>query len=122
MAQARVLIVDDDWDLSESLADVVEMHGHEVVTAHNGLEAVDRYRERAFDVVFMDVRMPVMNGVDSFFEIRKVRPDAKVVMMTGFKEPIVNVALKYGSLGLIMKPFQMSDLLVWIDGVTKIAA
>jgi DNA-binding response OmpR family regulator len=122
VAKTQVLIVDDDRDLAESLADLVEMHGHEVTTAPNGLEAVERHRERDFYITFMDVRMPVMNGVDTFFEIRKLKPDARIVMMTGFKEPIVNVALQNGLLGLILKPFQMSDLLAWIDGVTKLVA
>lgn len=43
-------------------------------------------------------------------------------MMTGFKEPIVDGALNYGSLGSVLKPFQISDLLVWIDRATKTAA
>ncbi len=119
MKQARVLIVDDDRDLAESLADFVEMHGHQVTLASNGKEAVECFREREFDIAFMDVRMPIMNGVDSFLEIRQLRPDAKVVLMTGFKEPIVDRALQNGALGVLQKPFQLSDLLAELEGATK---
>ena len=109
--QANVMIVDDYRDLAESLAELIEMHGHKVAIASNGKEALERAREQAFDVTFMDVRMPVMNGVDSFLEIRKLRPDAKVVMMTGFKEEIVGKALDAGAMGLLNKPFGVEALL-----------
>jgi DNA-binding NtrC family response regulator len=109
-AMGRVLVVDDDQDLAESLADYIGMSGHEVAVASNGKEAVECFRERDFDMALMDVRMPIMNGVDSFLEIRKLRPDAKVVLMTGFKEPIVETALQNGALGLLHKPFALSDL------------
>ena len=112
---ARVLIVDDDRELAESLADFVAMNGHDVSTASNGKEAVDRSRVEVFDIFVSDVRMPVMNGVDSFFEIRKLKPNAKFIMMTGLWEPLVERALQAGALCLLQKPFNLADLLVWID-------
>ncbi|MGH6932250.1 MAG: response regulator [Dongiaceae bacterium] len=119
MRRAKIMIVDDDRDLAESLAELIEMHGHQVSIAANGKEAVERCREQNFDVTFMDVRMPVMNGVDSFTEIRKIRPGAKIVMMTGFKEPMVAKALEGGALGLLNKPFHLSDLMAQLDDATK---
>ena len=117
MKPAQILIVDDDRDMAESLADYVEILGHEATIACNGQEAVDHHRKSRFDITFMDVRMPVMNGIDSFFEIRKLKPSARIVLMTGFKEPNVNKALQHGVLGLLLKPFPLSELLAWIDGV-----
>jgi CheY-like chemotaxis protein len=111
MKQIRIMIVDDDQDLAESLAELLGIHGYTVDIACNGQEAVERVRKDDFDLTFMDVRMPVMNGVDSFFEIRKMKPSAKVVMMTGFKEPMVSKALENGALGLLNKPFQLDDML-----------
>lgn len=72
----RVLIVDDDEDLAESLADFLLMHGYDASIARDGKEAVDRFRAENFDLAVTDVRMPVMNGVDSFFEMRRLKPDA----------------------------------------------
>ena len=122
MRQAHILIVDDDRDLVESLTDLVEMHGHRAMTACNGREAVDHHKRNRFDITFMDLRMPVMNGIDSFFEIRKFKPTAAVVLMTGFKEPIVNKVLQSGVIGLLLKPFPMAELLAWIEGVINEAA
>src|SRR5262249_58252718 len=73
MRPAKVMIVDDDRDLAESLAEMLELQGHTVQVASNGQEAVERHRKSEFDITFMDVRMPVMNGVDSFFAIRALR-------------------------------------------------
>jgi len=64
-------------------ADYVAMHGHAVTIASNGKGAVDCFRKSDFDNAFMDVRMSVMNGVDSFMEIRSFRPVAKVVLYDG---------------------------------------
>ena len=111
MSRANVMIVDDDRDLAESLAELLEMSGCDVTTAANGKEAVLSHGKQDFDVTFMDVRMPIMNGVDSFFEIRKLKPEAKIVMMTGFKEAIVTRALEAGAAGLLTKPFEIAAML-----------
>ena len=111
MKRSHVLIVDDDRDLAKSLADFVEMNGHEATVASNGKEAIDHHEKGRFDVTFMDVDMLIMNGVDSFFEIRKLRPTARVVLMTGLWEPIIDRALQNGALGLLLKPFAVSLVL-----------
>jgi ActR/RegA family two-component response regulator len=56
-----------------------------------------------------------MNGVDSFFGIRKLKPDAKIVMMTGFKEAIVTKALVAGAAGLLSKPLDIEAMLALVD-------
>ena len=119
MKSAHVMIVDDDRDLAESLAELIEMHGHKVSIASNGKEALERFHQQDFDVTFMDVRMPVMNGVDSFLAMRRLRPSAKVIMMTGFREPMVAKALENGALGLLNKPFRLEDLLEKLTDATK---
>ena len=115
MSRANVMIVDDDQDMAESLAELLALSGCNVTTAANGREAVLTHGKRDFDVTFMDVRMPVMNGVDSFFEIRKLKPDAKIVMMTGFKESIVTKALEAGAAGLLNKPFDIAAMLAMVE-------
>ena len=107
----RVLIVDDDADLAESLAEILLDEGCDVDIAEHGQEAVERSCSQDFDVIFMDVRMPVMNGVDSFLAIRKIKPQARIVMMTGFKDPILERAISAGAEGPLHKPFSLDDLL-----------
>jgi CheY-like chemotaxis protein len=111
MNPKQVLVVDDDCALARSLAAFVKTLGCEVTVASNGQEAVDHYRKNRFDLVLMDVSMPVMNGVESFLAIRSLQPDARVVLMTGLREPIVDMALEAGALALLQKPFLLSELL-----------
>jgi two-component system response regulator HydG len=114
----RVFIVDDDRDHAESLADVLEMRGYEVELAYSGEEALARFGDADFDLVLMDVKLPGRNGVETFFEFRKLRPDARVLMMTGFSvEELVRQAVDNGALGVLYKPFGAAELLQVVEEV-----
>lgn len=108
----RVLIVDDDRDHAESLADVLDMRGHEAELAYSGEEAIERFRATDFDFVLLDVRLPGINGVDAFLEMKKIRPAAQVMMMTGYSvEQLVAQAIEGGALGVLYKPFAAMQVL-----------
>jgi two-component system, NtrC family, response regulator HydG len=113
----RIMIVDDDQDLAESLADLLQVHGYDVDIAKDGRDALEHARAQDFDITLMDVRMPVMNGVDSFLAIRKIKPQARIVMMTGFKEPILAKATAAGAEGPLQKPFSPEDMLHVVERV-----
>jgi len=81
MNSLRVLIVDDDRDFAESLALLLEARGYQVELAFSGEEAIVKFREQDFDIAFMGVRLPGKDGTESFLEIRKFRPSARVMMM-----------------------------------------
>jgi DNA-binding NtrC family response regulator len=111
----RVLIVDDDTDLAESLAEFLVDRGHQVAVAEDGRDAVSCATAWDFDVIFMDVRMPVMNGVDSFFAITTIKPQARVVMMSGYREAIVDRAIQAGAEGPLYKPFDVEEMLALVE-------
>jgi two-component system, NtrC family, response regulator HydG len=113
----RIMIVDDDQDLAESLADLLQAHGYDVAVARDGQDALEHARGEDYDMTLMDVRMPVMNGVDSFLAIRKIKPQARIVMMTGFKEPILAKATAAGAEGPLQKPFSPEDMLHVVEKV-----
>ena len=118
MTALRVFIVDDDIDFAESLAEVIKKRGHQVELAHNGEDAVERFRDADFDIAFMDVKLPGKNGVESFFEIRKIKPDAKVMMMTGYSvEHLLRQAVDHGALGVLHKPLDFDRVLEVLDKV-----
>jgi CheY-like chemotaxis protein len=119
MKEALVLIVDDDGDLAHGLAELLHIHGHKAVIASNGREAVEHFCDQHFDLTFMDVRMPVMNGVDAFFEIRRIAPQAQIVIMTAADEPRASMALRAGAVGLLRKPFRVPAMLALIQDAQK---
>ena len=114
----RIFVVDDHKDIADGLADVLRMHGHEVEVAYNGQQAIRIFREKEFDISFMDVMMPGMNGVESFMEIRKIRPAAKVIMMTGYSvEQLLDQAVQEGACGILHKPININDVLDAMDRI-----
>jgi two-component system response regulator HydG len=111
MNPMRVFIVDDDRDLAESLSIALEGSGCEVEIAYSGEEAIRIFREKDFDIAFMDVKLPGKNGVESFLEIKKMKPGIKV-MMTGYSvEQLLEQALDNGAWGILHKPIDMNKLL-----------
>ena len=118
MTPLEIFIVDDDPDFAEGMALTLEVAGHAVETASSGDEAVRTFAGRDFDITFMDFRMPGMNGVESFFEIRKIKPDAKVMMMTAYSvEHLLEQAMDGGALGVLYKPVSEAALLAAVKTV-----
>lgn len=114
----KILIVDDDADAADSLGELFEMEDHDVTVAYSGDEAIEAYKTVDFDVAFMDIMMPGKNGVESFFEIRKLKPDAQVFMMTGYSvEQLVKQAIDNGAMGVIGKPVDPRKVLHMLDDV-----
>jgi DNA-binding response OmpR family regulator len=115
----RILIVDDDRDHAESIADVLVARQCEVDLAGSGEECVAKFREMPFELVFMDIKLPGMNGVDALFECKKIQPQAKIMLMTGFSlEQLVARGLTGGALGILRKPFLMKEV---FDVLTQLA-
>jgi two-component system response regulator HydG len=111
-ANSRILIVDDDPGLRTSLAANLELECYQVVEASDAASAIALVREDAFDLVITDVRMPGMNGVDFFRQIRKMRPDLPVVLMTAFAiERLLADALGEGVYAVLAKPFAVDHVL-----------
>jgi two-component system response regulator HydG len=114
----RVFIVDDDRDFAESLALLIEGRGYEVELAFSGEEAIEKFGQRDFDITFMDVKLPGMDGVESFIEIHKLKPSARVVMMTGYSvEQLLERAVEQGAWGVLHKPIDVYRVLEMLEEV-----
>ena len=98
MKSLRILVVNDDREFADGLADVLELHGHDMELAFSGEEAIEKLKEGDFDVTFMDVKLRGKNGVGSFLEIRQDRQHTKVIMMTGYSvEQLLDHAVENGA-------------------------
>lgn len=114
----RILVVDDDKALRESLLDIFEAHGYRAESAKDGAEAVQKCRENRYDLIFIDIKMPVMNGVESHKEIKKIQPGAVVVMITAYLlEELVEEALRNGAHGVFYKPLEIKKIMNIIESL-----
>ncbi len=102
-----VLIVDDSHFMRNLLRQIVEQDHRIVGEATNGAEAVKLYKERDPDLVMMDIVMPKCNGIKATAAIKKIDPDARVIMCTsvGQREKM-KLAVKAGADGYVTKPFE----------------
>lgn len=107
-----ILIVDDDIPLLENTAYMIETLGHEVITAKDGVEAVEVYKSAKPVLTFMDVKMPKQDGFDAFFKIKEFDPEAKVVLITAYHvdEKKYLKAKSMNLLESIEKPYDMDKL------------
>lgn len=115
---ARILIVDDDESMNKTMALVLRRKGYDVAISYNGPDAIEKVRSQPFDIIFMDIKMPVMDGVETFEKIREIRPEAVVMMMTAYAvEDLIQKALREGAYGIIYKPLDIQKTLVAIEEV-----
>lgn len=108
-----VLLVDDEEIVRDVASEMLEILGFTVLTAKDGREAVETYRARGEEIrlVMLDLKMPRMGGEEAFAEIRKLNPDAVVVLSSGYNEKEFdgNVIFK-GLAGFIQKPYRLNTL------------
>lgn len=111
----KILIVDDDAEFRSNLSEVLTEAGYQAESAASAQEAIARGEAEGFDVILLDYLMPKMNGIDALLALRRVRPKAKVIMITAFAtiENAVD-AMKKGASDYIAKPFKIEALLTTI--------
>ncbi len=108
----RILIVEDDGPSRLYLEVVLENLGYAFDVALNGQEAVDKVRQSHFDVVFMDVRMPVFNGYEATQEIRKTHKALPIIALTAHAiDGVKEKCLTSGMNDYLTKPFEKEQLL-----------
>lgn len=117
-AKRAILIVDDNVALTKSMALILKLKGHHVVTAHSGKDAIDFVRSQPFDLIIMDIKMHEMNGVEALKEIRKIRSVVSVLMMTAYQmDPQISEAMELGVMGVLKKPFDMEAIFQIIEHI-----
>ncbi len=112
----NILVVDDDTENADALAELFISENHRVIVAYDGVQAVEAFKTNQVDLGFFDVMMPNKNGVESFLEIRAINPAARVYFMTGYSaDVLLDKAKDQGALGVFSKPTDPAKLLDVLD-------
>ena len=110
--QPKIMVVDDDAGMRLTLEAIIEDEGFDVVGAEDGYRAIELAKEVAFDLIFMDIKMPGINGVDAYKELKRIRRTSVVLMMTGFAvEELIKEALAEGAYAVVYKPFEVGQII-----------
>ena len=107
----RVLVVDDEEKIRECFAQFLSLKGYQVQEASNGAQAVSVATRESFDVIVMDIRMPLLDGVSACRHIHQIAPSTKVVLLTGLPKPREGQApLEETAVMCLHKPVLLQDL------------
>jgi len=111
-----ILVVDDDRDGATMMARMLSAFGYQAEVAHDGFNALDRIDQQTFGIAIIDYRMPGMNGVELFRQIRSKCPDLSAVFLTGYPTiDVVYPAIEAGILRVLSKPVDFQDLVPIIE-------
>jgi excisionase family DNA binding protein len=109
---ANILVVDDEETIRSLFKKTLEELGHKVVAAETGLEALEILKQRDFAMVFLDLKMPGMDGVEFFRHIKITKPQLPVIIITGYpNSDTMARALAQAPFGIMNKPFNESDII-----------
>ena len=119
----RVLVVDDDDGVRTAVADVLELEGYEVITASNGVEALEQVRTARPDAVVLDLMMPVMDGWTFMEHCRREElcAETPVLVMSAYRN-LTETAPNLGAKACIAKPFDLGVLLGAVERLVRRAA
>lgn len=116
MGHIRILVVDDELIVRESLIGWLKKGGYDVDSASSGAEALERLKEKEYDLVFIDIKMPDMNGIDVLKNLKESSPNTLVIMITAYGSVETAVeAMKLGASDYLMKPFEPEHLVLLVE-------
>ena len=111
-----ILLTDDNKEFVQNLSDILELKGYKVLTANDGFQALDIIRVTPVDLILMDIKMPVMNGVETYKKIKKISPVTPVIMLTAYAlEELIQESLQEGAFACLKKPLDFDKLFTTIE-------
>ncbi len=112
MGTLRILVCDDEESICALLRDILARFGHDsVVLCQDGQSALAQAEQQPFDLVFLDIRMPGMDGVEVMQRLRPLRPEAVFVMITGYaQDELMEKSVQGGAYACLAKPFSLVQL------------
>ena len=120
MSRTKILIVDDELIMRESLAGWLERDGHIIQTAPSGEDALEKLKEARFDILLVDIKMEGISGLDVLRHVKEDDPDIAVVMITAYGSiPTAIEAMKNGAYDYMLKPFDPNELGVLIEKIIR---
>ncbi|MFH1665320.1 MAG: response regulator [Candidatus Omnitrophota bacterium] len=118
MEKQSILVVDDNKDFADVFCDILRANNYKAESCYSGAQAIELVTANIFDILFLDIRMPDMDGVQALKKIKEIRPKTMVIMMTGYSvDEMVHRALEEKASDIIYKPFEIDKVLSLIENI-----
>lgn len=117
---ALILVVDDDPWMGISLKNILNKKGYKTGIAPSGEKAIAMAEERVFNIIFIDMKLPTINGLETYLSIKELNPEAMVIIMTAYRQEmadLVEEALRNNAYTCLYKPLDVAKLLELVDGI-----
>jgi diguanylate cyclase (GGDEF)-like protein len=113
-----ILVVDDDLEFCQGMKDVLEGKGYQVAIAGEGQQAINMAKETQYDILFIDMKLPTINGLETYLAIRELNPRAAAIMMTAYwdeTKELVQEAITKSAITCLYKPFDMDEVVNLVE-------
>lgn len=121
MSDCKILVVEDEEYIRESLCEILQMHGYRAVAVSNGEAGVELIKKEDYDIVLTDLKLPGMSGIDIIRSIKEISPDTSCIVLTGYASVESAVeAMRVGAHTYLQKPLNKDQLLVTIEKAREV--
>jgi len=119
MKRAKVLVVDDEPVIRSLLSDVLREEGLDVTVAKGGEEGIEKARNDCFDLVFTDIHMPDIDGIEVLRAVKGMNKPTQVILMDSYPDSLVEKGLSLGAYDCLHKPFELESLRSILEDLVK---
>jgi DNA-binding NtrC family response regulator len=120
MQEGNILIVDDNPGTCKAFKNILRRKGYHVIISETGEEAISQVKSNKFDIIFLDMKLPTMNGLETYLNIKKIDPEATVIMVTAYRQEVddlLQIALDNSAYASLYKPFDIPEVLKMIEEI-----
>jgi len=112
----NILVVDDNKDFADVFCDMLKSNNYKAESCYSGSQALEIVKTSQIDIMFVDIRMPEMDGIETLKGVKKIKPETIVIMMTGYSvDELVHRAIEENASDIIYKPFEIDKVLSLIQ-------
>ena len=115
--KTKILIIDDEPIIRNLLLDLLASEGYAATAVPDGQQGIAKARQMDFDVIFTDIHMPKMNGLETMRRIKHIRPHIPFVIMESYPDKECELACQEGAIAQLQKPFNIADVLNLVKSI-----
>ncbi len=119
MSDYRLLIVEDDQDINEMLSSYLVTEGYEIDSAYNGQEALNKFKDNTYDLIILDLMLPIISGLDVLKSVRKTSQLPVIILSAKDKDVDMAIGLSIGADDYVAKPFSMIEVVARIKAALR---